>query len=105
MNLEDVKAQAEKEFKEEKFREKVEMEKIRLRKRSSLWVKIWPWTIVRKDAVTPKDRWEWEKKEMADRAEEWRKNFWKERERYNELSAYTERLKQQIAEKGFRPVC
>ncbi len=41
-----VKSSAEGEFKEELFREAVEREKERLRKRRSLWNRIFPWRII-----------------------------------------------------------
>lgn len=46
MNLEEVKAQAEKEFQEEIFRVEVEKYKEKLRHYKSFWDKVWPWKIL-----------------------------------------------------------
>lgn len=51
MNLEQIKRQAEEEFKHELFREAVEKYKAKLRQRKTLWDRIFPWRIIilRKD--------------------------------------------------------
>ena len=45
MNLAEVRAQALKEFREEKFRAAVEAEKTRLRTKRSLWDRLFPFSI------------------------------------------------------------
>jgi hypothetical protein len=46
MDLRDVRAQAEKEVREEDFRERVEAEKARLREHRSLWQRLFPYRII-----------------------------------------------------------
>ncbi len=105
MDLEDVKAQAEKEFEQEKFREKVEMEKIRLRKRRSIWVKIWPWKLVRRDTPTPQDINDYRHENLKRELKQWYEWWLAEKTKVSELNSYVEQLKKQLAEKGIRPVC
>lgn len=45
MNAEEIRAQAQKELAEERFRQAVEVEKDRLRQHKPLWVRLFPWRI------------------------------------------------------------